>query len=100
MNKDLFFNYAVAKKEEKRIKALLDELRPQVVAEMEAVAADKVPSEFGTFTLVPKSVWKFSPAVAAAEKKVDELKESEKATGLAHSDVRYDLIFKDAPKKE
>lgn len=99
MNKDLFFNYAVAKKEEKRVKALLEELRPQVVAEMEAVNADKVPSEFGTFTLIPKSIWKYSPAVATAEKKVDELKEQEKAAGVAHSDVRYDLIFKDAPKK-
>ena len=98
MNKNTFQEYALAKKEEKRIKALLDELRPQVVAEMEAVGADKVPSEFGTFTLIPKSIWKYSPAVDAAEKKVDELKEQEKATGVAHSDVRYDLIFKDVKK--
>lgn len=100
MNKELFQKYAEAKREEKRIKAVLDELRPQVVMEMEIVAADKVPSEFGTFSLVPKSIWKFSPAVSAAEEKVDKLKEEEKATGVAHSDVRYDLIFKDAPVKK
>lgn len=97
MDKDLFKEYANLKIEEKRIKKQIEKLSPLVKEEMNKAGAQKVPSAFGTFTLKPVSVWKYSEAVDILEQKVDTLKESEKATGVAMSDVRYDLVFT-APK--
>lgn len=89
-----FRKYAALKIEEKRIKAELELLNPVIKDLMQKANADKVPSDWGTFTLKPVSVWKYSKAVDALEKKVDKLKAQEKAEGIADSDVRYDLVFK------
>lgn len=93
MNKEDFYQYSLLKKEEKRVEAALKELRPKIVEQMGEANADKTTSEFGTFTVKPVSVYKYSKAVDDLLKKVDELKEDEKARGIATSDVRYDLVF-------
>lgn len=97
MKKENFERYAKLKAEEKRIKAEITELSPLLKEDIHAAGGDKVASDFGTFTLKPVKVWKYSEAVELAEKAVDELKEKEKATGIATSDVREDLVFT-APK--
>lgn len=88
--------YAELKIQEKEIKARLEELNPLVKDFISAQGVDKLPTNLGTFSLVPKAVWKFSPAVKRLEDEVDKLKEKEKADGTATSDARYDLIFKAA----
>lgn len=91
--------YAELKIQEKAIKTELEELNPKVRDFISAQGVDKLPTTIGTFSLVAKTIWKFSPAVEKLEKEVDKLKEKEKADGTATSDARYDLIFK-AAKEE
>lgn len=91
--------YAELKIQEKAIKAQLEELNPKVKEFITAQGVDKLPTTMGTFSLVPKAVWKFSPKVKELENQVEKQKEKEKAEGIATSDARYDLIFK-AAKEE
>lgn len=97
MEQTPFKKYADLKIQEKRIKAELEQLKPVITAEMSKVGAEKVPSDFGTFTLKPVPVWKYSEAVEKAQEAVDKLKEEEKAKGVAVSETRIDLVFT-APK--
>jgi len=91
--------YADLKMEEARIAKEIDLLKPAVKEAITTIGSDKVESDFGTFTLYPVSVWKYSPAVEKLEKQVDALKAEEKATGKAEATPRYDLKFS-APKKK
>lgn len=91
--KELLRQYAYLKAEEKRITMQLEKLRPLVKDVMVAADAEKIESEFGSFTIKAVSVWKYSPAVEQAEKNVEKLKEKEKAEGVASCEPRYDLVF-------
>ena len=92
--KETLKRYADLKVQEKSIKAEMEELNPLIKEHLSAEGVDKLPTTLGTFSLVPKAVWKYSPAVEKLEKEVDKLKEKEKADGTAQSDARYDLMFK------
>ncbi len=93
-DKDQLKRYAELKIQEKAIKAELEDLNPKVRDFISAQGVDKLPTTMGTFSLVAKAVWKYSPAIEKAEKAIDKLKAQEKADGTATSDARYDLMFK------
>lgn len=99
MNKEQFKEYADLKVEEKKIKARLSELGPLLKDQIASAGGDKVESEFGLFTLKKVPVWKYSPAVEKLEEEVDTLKKVEKSTGVATSEERIDLMYKE-PKVE
>lgn len=97
MDKEIFKQYAALKVEEKKVAGELEKLKPLVKDAIVSIDAEKIASEFGTFTLKPVPVWKFSSAVDAAKKEVERLQEKEKADGTASCEPRYDLVFT-APK--
>lgn len=90
---EILRKYAELKAVEKETKKALEVLAPRVKEFILEQKVDKIPTNLGVFSLVPIPVWKYSPAVEAAEAKVDELKEAEKATGIAVAETRYDLKF-------
>ena len=78
--------YATLKSEEKRIAERLGELGPEIREAMRANDADKVETDFGSFTLSERGTWQYSPAVEA-------LQEQEKANGTAKKLVSTILRF-------
>lgn len=97
MTKQLYEDYANLKEQEKVIAEKLDELKPQILAELADAGADKLETEHGNFTVTAKKTWKYSAAVEEAEKAVDGIKEKEKADGSATFEEKPILYFK-APK--
>ncbi len=83
MNKELFEKYASLKQQEKEVAEALKAMAPQVISEMQANDAEKVPSSLGTFSLGKYTSYKYSKKVQDAEKSVKMLKEDEKRTGVA-----------------
>ena len=94
MNKELLQQYASLKLQEKAIAEQLAQLNHQVLKEIQDAGVDKVSAEFGTFSIGKRKNWKFSADVQIAEKEVEELKISEKATGKATAEEKPYVIFK------
>ena len=99
MNKQLFERYAQLKIKEKELKGEMDEIRPQVVSEIEAAEIDKVVIPgYGSVGFKIAKIWKFSHAVEQAELEIEGLKDKEKNEGKATFTERKDLVF-NAEKK-
>ena len=69
--------------EEKKIKARVEELNPLVKKDIIDSGLDKLPTNFGNFTIKRVKKWAYSPAVEIAKKTLDDLKAAEEATGTA-----------------
>ena len=79
--------YAELKAEEKIIAEGIETLKPFIKEHIEGLGVDKLPTTLGTFTLSPRSTWKYSPAV-------EELQKEEKAKGIAKQVTTNTLVFK------
>ncbi len=86
----MFQKYADLMVEKRRIEAELENLNPLIKEQIIASGNDKIVSEFGSFTVGKRAVWKYSDAVT-------ELQEKEKATGVATKSETTSLTYK-APK--
>ena len=84
MNKKLFEAYASLKIKEKEVKAEIDKLNPQIVAELGLAQQDKaILPGAGSFSLAIKKIWKFSHVVERAGFELEGLKDKEKQDGTA-----------------
>ncbi len=93
--KDILERYAALKAAEKTLKTELAELNPQIKSFIIEQGADKLDSEYGTFSLKKVPQWQFSEVVQNLEDALEKEKEKEKATGTAtRADDRIDLMFK------
>ena len=93
MDKSKFQRYADLMIEKRKIEAELEELNPIIKEQISKEGADKVKTEFGTFTLGTRTTWKYSAAV-------EKLQEVEKATGIAKKVETTSLIYKTPKDKE
>jgi hypothetical protein len=87
MNKKILAEYAKLKGVVAEAESRLEEIKPQIIEEMRQVDIDKVETDNGDFTIVPRSTWEYSQAV-------DDLKEREKANGTAKQKTTTTLMFK------
>lgn len=79
--------YAELKQEEKRVVEEIDTLSPDIKEYLSNRGVDKLPTSLGTFSLVSRAVWKYSPAV-------EKLQKEEKAKGIAKKIESISLMFK------
>jgi hypothetical protein len=93
MNKEIFKQYAALKIKEKEIQEEIETLKPEIMEEIEESGADKIASDFGTFSLISIKKWKFSPAVEEAKKTLDCLQANEKADGTATFEENKQLKY-------
>jgi len=85
--------YAELKLEEKRISSELDELKPAIKEHLLGHDIDKLPTNYGTFTIMERNTWEFSDAVARLQK-------AEKANGTAKAVKAVVLLFKEVKKDD
>lgn len=94
MTKELFQEYALLKLQEKGIKARIEELNPKIKSEISLAGADKIDSEWGTFTVMKKKLWVYSDVVKTLEATLEERRIEEQATGSATFKEVPILMFK------
>ena len=97
--KEKFLEYGKLKIEAKMIKDRIEELAPELKAHMNSEEVDKLEADYGTFSLKPVPVWKFSDKVVALKEDIKEEEAKEKADGTAKSEDRVDLVFKPGKPK-
>lgn len=91
--------YAELKAKENEVADEIDELKVSIMKDMAEKGIDKQPTSKGIFTTYPKKTWKYSSAVEAKKKELDDLKTEEEQTGTAVATEQIFLKFS-APKKE
>ena len=96
MDKVKLEKYAELKNKEKALKDEISSLGTEIFDMLNEAEMDKAEGDVGTFNLVPKKTWKFSPAVKQAKENVKTLEANEKADGTAtYTEASY-LMFKAA----
>jgi hypothetical protein len=98
MNTANLNEYAKLKIEEKRIKARIEELGPQIRQEIVLEGFDKVPTNLGNFNIKSMKKWTYSEAVKQAEANIKTLKATEEQDGTATYVEVQQLEFRE--KKE
>ncbi len=93
IDKEVLKEYAHLKSEEKRVTERIKELQPGIQEAMRANGADKVETDFGSFTLSERTTYQYSKAV-------EDLQEKEKADGTAKKLVSSTLLFKPPKSNE
>lgn len=93
MNKQNFEKYAQLKEQEKEIAEEIKELKPLLVEDMLEAKADKVESDYGTFSIVKRKHWTYSSDTQALDLKLKEIKKTEEADGTATYTEKENLMF-------
>lgn len=88
---------SVIKQAENKIKELKPEI-DKILVELNPEDDNKVETDFGTFSRVPKRKYKYSTEVEVLSDKVKEMKETEEQTGTAEYTIEPYILFK--PKEE
>lgn len=96
MNTEIIKEYAELKIEEKRVKARLEELAPDVKAEIVAAEVDKLPTSLGTFTIKKVKKWSYSETTKQLEADLKARKAMEEAEGIAEFMVQDQMEFREA----
>ncbi len=95
MDEEVLKAYAQTQYKIGQLKIELDELGKQIVAGLKELDAKnmKVP-KLGTFTLVARKNWAYSPAVVEIESKLKTAKKDEQESGVASFEETEYLKFK------
>jgi len=101
MTRDLFVQYAELKKQAQLIDDKLKELQPQILTELADVEDQGVELDgVGTFTVIHRKTWKYSPTTDALAERWKQQKLSEEADGTATYEESRGEMFKQMKKKE
>ncbi len=83
MDKSKLELYASYKTAVAEYEAKMNELKPEIIEMMEKEEAEKVNTDFGTFTLMQNRKWAFSEEVESVRIELKEKETKEKADGTA-----------------
>jgi hypothetical protein len=83
MKKELLSEYAKIQERIDALDAVKEALRDKILKEIKKTPDQKEESRWGTFLLVVRPMWTYTPAVKTLEEKVKALKEKEQKKGLA-----------------
>ncbi len=99
MQETLLKKYASIEVKFKALEAEKKELREEILNDLVKHKLDKVESNFGTFTVSSKPVWKFSSAIKMLTEKLALAKAKEQKSGKAkvESETKF-IVF--TPNKE
>ena len=83
MNKEKLMRYALIKSEIKLLEAEMGILNTEILEDIESSGADKVKSDFGTFSIERRKKWQYSETTLEIKNAFDKAKELEEADGTA-----------------
>lgn len=93
---EILKRYAEIKAEISALETLIDEMKPDIVQIVEAANPEdhEVVTDFGTFTVVQKRKYTYTPDVIKKEEEVKQLKKEQEAKGEAEYTILPYLMFK------
>lgn len=96
LDRDKFVRYAQIKQDIALLETEADTLKPEILADLKTVDDEK-PVELegiGTFVIVKRKNWKYSPAVGSLETQLKQLKKDEESLGTAECTIGETVMFK------
>lgn len=100
MDKSKLEAYASLKVQIAELEEEAKKLNPEIVAMMQSEEADKINTEYGSFTLEKKRTYTFSDAVELKRVDLKEMEAKEKADGTASYEENAILKFTKKKVKE
>lgn len=94
MNKPLFEKYAGLELQARAIEAEQQLIKAQLLDEMQKEDADIVEIDTGSFSLVHRRSWTYSPAVVAMVEQLARAKKEEERKKIAECEEKITLMFK------
>lgn len=94
LERDLLDHYANLKTQEKALKKEIEDLQESVKNVIESKKADKIETDLGSFSLIRKKKWQYSPRVTEHANQLKLFKEEEEQSGVATFDEETTLVFK------
>lgn len=94
MNKELFKQYAVIKVQIKELEEKSKEIEKEVMNEMQTQEIEQVKSDFGTFSITKRKVWKYSNDTKTIEEGLKRIKKIEEEDGTATFEEKIGLMFR------
>lgn len=94
MKKELFREYATIKNKIKLLTEEAKSIETEVKGEMIKEDVEQVKSDFGTFSIVSRKSWTYSPKVIELEASLKKIKEVEVEEGVATSKISTSLMFR------
>lgn len=93
-DRDLHQQYAILKSATKKIDERVDEIGGIILGEMKVLGEIKKEFDFGKFTVVKKTSYKYSENVDTLATGLKELKKKEEEEGIANKEEKEYLLFK------
>jgi len=100
MNKEVFERYAAVKNKIKELTEEAKVIEGEVGAEMEKEDMKSLKSPIGTFSIILRKRWEYSPAVGLLEEKTKTLKKQEEKDGTAAATESTGLMFRARKEQE
>lgn len=94
MDKENYKLYAELEEQKKEIEEKQSRIKSEILEEMISQQSETVKADFGTFSLMRRKTWKYSPAVDELGARVKELKKTEEESGLATFEESTVLTFR------
>lgn len=95
MQKDLYTAYEAFEIEFRKMEEKRQNLRAQILADMQKDGNQTVKTGLGTFTVGKKISWSYSPKVEKMEEKLKIAQLNERKRGTAQSSVKEYLLYTD-----
>ncbi len=96
MNQELFARYAQIKKQIVELEDQLEEIKPEVTAELKALPDSTVKLPFGVFNLQRRAKWTYSQVVGQIEQQLKTQQKEEQKDGTATAEYTEYISFKGA----
>jgi hypothetical protein len=93
MTKEKFILYADLKSQIKDLQEQESKLKKEIEQEMEAEEADKVETDFGNFSYIPKTTYEYSDKVKQLDMELKQEKKKEEKSGKATPTEKKYLRF-------
>ncbi len=93
MKKELFQKYSQLKNTIKELQEEVNVLEPELMNEMKESGAEKVESDFGLFTIVPRKAYQYSDVVKSMETVLKDKKKEEEKNGVAQVSINTSLRY-------
>jgi hypothetical protein len=97
MNTDLLKEYAKVQAKIKELEGKRDTIKVDIITELESTNTAELPTDYGTFSMIPKKTWTYSAKVAELAEKLKLTQTKEQQKGIATCEIANYLKF--VPKK-
>lgn len=92
---NIYRDYAEAKQAIKDLETKADFLKKAIMHDLEERGVKNEKKDFGSFSLVSKKSWKYTPAVEKLNEDLKILQLEEQEKGIAKESVSHYLMFKE-----